>query len=541
MRVCHILTNPYSYDNRVRKECEHLVSMGFDVHVVALKSDATHKAFEVINGVKVHRTDGRSPLLATLGRLLVRIPLALSGRSDWVGRSVGNVIRVVRVNFVQESSFRGKVSKLMRMIRLVYPKNLIQRKSAHSEDELEEALREEVAFTPGQKLKVVVLLSAGVFLAPFLFIGFLASKTLFFVFGKLNRSLKPLARLIGRKFNNFIPQYVRRLNYLEKALYLQADVYQANDWDTLGVTYLSSKIVGSNFVYDSHELYDESFPNRKSLLQRAYIRALEQFYARRAAEVVTVSNEIARVLKQRYGLRNAPIVVRNIQPLVKFEKSDDDHSFHDLIGVENEMRIVVYAGLITNGRGLEELLRAATLMDESAVVVIMGPSRGYDEHLKRIASEMGVLNKKVYILDPVPPDKLPCLLQDAYVGVITTPTSVLSYYYGLSNKMFSYVQSGVPIISIDHPEKASFIRTFDVGLLIQDNRPECIADAVNYLISSPWERDRLSKNCLEAAANEINWQKEVQKYERVYVRMYERLLFGKPLTQTDQPIGEAAC
>ncbi len=545
MRVCHFLTNPYSFDNRVKKECEYLVNMGFDVFVVGMARGNEFPLRETINGVKVIRVPTHTHVFGALKMLIFQVIRAANSQGKR-GGLMSKLFILLRWFHALLKKFSPATGNILRKVKrlLILIRNKFGGK-AGAGLKLEDAIASEIALSTREKLEIIVTLFLGVLFSPLIIVLLFlrrilrAFKPLLHVFINYVKSFlirvlrvaKPLRNVFISPAKHSRKAIVRRILYLEKAIELQADVYQANDWDTLGLTYITSKIVGSQYIYDAHELYDECFPKRKKLLRRAYFRATESFFSRRAMEVITVSHEIARVLKQRYSLKNSPVVVRNVQQEIETLNTEIDNKQISLFELINqsprEKRLIAYAGKITAGRGLEELVRSSVLMKDEATVIIMGPCEpAYKQYLLDLAEELGVLEHKVCILDPVPPADLPYALKDVFLGVVSTPTEILSYYYGLSNKMFSYIQAGVPIVSIDHPEKRRFIEANQVGVLIEDNTHLSIAEAVNDLIETPEQREQLHLNCLKAA-KVTNWQNEVIAYESVFVRMYERVLFGE--------------
>ena len=124
-------------------------------------------------------------------------------------------------------------------------------------------------------------------------------------------------------------------------------------------------------------------------------------------------------------------------------------------------------GLYSGPSGLVESALAMKDMPERAALVIMGNSDP-----KFLAKLHGVIEKhdlddRVYVLDPVPSDDLAAVLQCADVGLMLTSAVCLSYFYGLGNKMFHYVNAGVPVLTAEHPEKARFVRKHGVGVTVE--------------------------------------------------------------------------
>jgi glycosyltransferase involved in cell wall biosynthesis len=342
------------------------------------------------------------------------------------------------------------------------------------------------------------------------------------VWGKARPLFQPIVRLTRQP----VLRFARGLDLIDAAYRLDANVYQANDYDTLLATWITARLRGVPFVYDIHELYDESFPTRKPFRTRYMIRLIEGRLIRRAIRTITVGDEIARVMHERYGVAR-PAVIRNAQPydgeptpvpLLRETIGDGDR--------EPRRRLFVYAGRVALGRGLPECVLAMTRIDpEQAALVILGdgdPARLRE--LRALVAEHD-LGDRVHLVPAIPSGDLPGVLADADVGLMLTQPACLSYYYGLGNKLFHYVNAGIPVLVPKQPEKQKFVEAHGVGHCCDDLTPEAIAAAMQRMIDSPEWLETLKSRCREVAPT-VSWQREATTYRSIYEGVYERILFA---------------
>lgn len=543
MRVCHMLSNPYVFDTRVKKQCEALVGMGCEVTVVA-----THRtgmaAREETNGVLVIRKPDRSEHpagLSLLGRLildwmgkllgwkavdvlcrLARPVLWLARPVPWLAcRTTGLVSGAIRkVDRAVRAGVSGvSLASAFRFLSRVRRRFVPAAKSdgpTSTMGMIAGAKRMEEAFPLHYH---VCFWAAMIFLVPVVLV---LTMVIVFTLQALNAVkmlLEALAALVPRRHP------LRWASMIERGYRADANVYQANDYDTLLAAYVCSRLRGAAMVYDSHELFDESFPNRKPFMERYWIRIWEGFFARRAVRTLTVCDSIGGVLARRYGLR-WPVTVRNAQ--VHDEVISPNAYIRKQIGDPDCRRVVfVYAGRITYGRGLLETVEAfADIPSERAALVIMGTREPTLVQKLEELIDSRKLNDRVYLLEPVPSELLPGVLAGADVGLVLTNAVCLSYYHGLGNKIFHCINAGIPVMIPPHPEKVRLVTEHDVGYCVRQITADAISREICRIIDAPQELAEMKRRCAEAAPK-ISWQVEQDKYLDLYVEVYESVILGR--------------
>jgi glycosyltransferase involved in cell wall biosynthesis len=93
------------------------------------------------------------------------------------------------------------------------------------------------------------------------------------------------------------------------------------------------------------------------------------------------------------------------------------------------------------------------------------------------------------------------------LGVTLDKDTNLNYRYSLPNKLFDYIQAGVPVLSSKLPELEKIIQTYEVGELVDEVTPEAIATKIQYLAENKTKLAWYAHQCQKAAL-ELNWEKE---------------------------------
>jgi glycosyltransferase involved in cell wall biosynthesis len=309
------------------------------------------------------------------------------------------------------------------------------------------------------------------------------------------------------KYLEFCVRAVRRITRLRPA------VVHAHDVDTLIPGYVASLLSRAKLVYDAHELWVERQHNviRYPWLRQLVI-AFEGALSRQADAVVTVNPSLAGYLAKQHDIPQ-PTVLMHCHEYQPIEPSD---VLRQELGIRPEQRIVIYAGLMKPGRGLDRLIHAAPYLDQ-AVVVLMGPERIRDS-LERLTKELKVQDR-VLFRDPVPPEEVRHYVASADIGVMPTQNVDLSYYYGSGNKLFHYLGAGVPAAVSDHPEKRRIVETYGVGVVFDETDPQDIARAINALLNNEETYRAMSQRAREATREELNWSLESRKLLSLYARL----------------------
>lgn len=279
----------------------------------------------------------------------------------------------------------------------------------------------------------------------------------------------------------------------------RADIWLANDWTALPIVERLAGEQGVPYVYDTHELALDEYQHnwRWRLFQRPIVAALEGRGIAKAASVSCVSSGIAAHLQLNYRLRERPLVIRNTPAYAAFPFREPGETIR-----------VLYHGLVTPGRGLEDCIRSVRHWKAGYTFSIIGP--GSKEYLKHLNGIMAVesVSDRVELLPPV---NMVDLVREASkfdIGLFALPGHSKQNEYVLPNKFFEYAMAGLALCVSDLPEMAELISQYQMGGLIKEVTPQTIADAINC-----FDRESIAackKNSLKAAQT-LNWEAEASR------------------------------
>ncbi len=296
----------------------------------------------------------------------------------------------------------------------------------------------------------------------------------------------------------FYAEYnIRLFRYLKKQ---PADVIGAVDYDTLKAVTRACKSTGKKMVFDAHEWFEEV----PELEGREKVKKYWMKIAREGLPAAklryTVSPSIALKMEELYG---TPFdVIRNV-PLLQG---------HEPSAIRED--IILYLGVLNQGRGLEQMILAMKEIDAKLWLVGDGDIR---EELRALASRENLLDK-VTFKGFVPHDELPPLLEKARIGINLLDGTSNSYRYSLANKFFDYVHAGLPQVCMDFPEYRRLNQEHHVATLLPDLNQFGLVYAINHFLDDNNYWFTYHATCLRARKDWC-WQHEEKKLIALYSKL----------------------
>lgn len=313
-------------------------------------------------------------------------------------------------------------------------------------------------------------------------------------------------RLVFEKGSLFYAEYnVRLFIFL---LVNKADILVANDLDTLLSNFLVTKFKNTTLVHDSHEYFTEvpELTGRPGV--KKIWKFIEQTIFPTLKYVYTVSDSIANLYKKEYGIEVK--VVRNF-PILPEVKKEITKSKQEL-GLPENKKIILYQGSVNVDRGLLEAVEAMQYLEDT-ILLIVGDGDILDQ-LKQHAVTMKV-NDKVIFKKRVYFEELYHYTLHADVGISLDKNTNINYKYSLPNKIFDYLQAGVPVLVSNMIEIQKIFFHYAIGEMIENHEPNHIADKLNIVLHDA-EKRNLWKTAIPLAAKKFCWQNEEQELKNIF-------------------------
>ena len=291
---------------------------------------------------------------------------------------------------------------------------------------------------------------------------------------------------------------------------LKIDCISSHSWHVLPLSFILKFWKKCFLIYEPHELETETVGLVGWLKMVA--RFTERLLIHKAESVCVVNQSIADWYSKNYNL-NYVWVVHNV-PYRMESLPERTGLLRSAIGLpcDDNQLLFIYQGLLTKGRGIENLIEVFVTLDSSRHLVFMGYG-DLEQFVKSIANDY----QNIHYIPAVAPNLIKNYTVDADVGLCVADKICLSYYYGAPNKMFEYAACGVASIVSDFPELSRFVVGEDCGWAINPDKIE-----LKNLILNLDEDELLIKrsNAIRAGFNYC-WENEERKLLLMYKHVFE--------------------
>ncbi|MBK6988121.1 MAG: glycosyltransferase [Bacteroidetes bacterium] len=163
-------------------------------------------------------------------------------------------------------------------------------------------------------------------------------------------------------------------------------------------------------------------------------------------------------------------------------------------------------------RGAEEAIEAIAKTENAALLFIGGGD--VLSQLKEKVKAMKIA-EKVFFLPKQPMEILYQYTSLADFGLTLDKDTNLNYRFSLPNKLFDYIQAGLPVLASDLPEVRKIIDQYKIGKIAPSTSVTDIAATMKQMISDD-HQFVLWKENLKIAASELCWENEEKKLMQIF-------------------------
>jgi glycosyltransferase involved in cell wall biosynthesis len=179
---------------------------------------------------------------------------------------------------------------------------------------------------------------------------------------------------------------------------------------------------------------------------------------------------------------------------------------------DRPIRVIYASAALTDLRGVRQVVEAMKLLgDEKVELLLLGDfyPAGFEREIRDLA------RSNVLFQCRVPFTEVNHYLSKSDIGMINF-LPLENHKEAMPNKIFEYMQAGLPIIASDFPLWREIIEDAECGLLVDPTDPIQIAAAIRTLVNQPELRHRMSQAAVIVAREHFSWQQESKKLLAIY-------------------------
>lgn len=286
-----------------------------------------------------------------------------------------------------------------------------------------------------------------------------------------------------------------------KVIKLRAEVVHFHDPEFLPFASVL-RFFGIKSIYDAHEnlaatVLDKPYIAKKyRRIAGVIVQTLEQFFGLFMNGIICATPDIALSFPPLKSLVVQNFPNDKLPSLVSDERED----------------YFVFAGMITELRGLSTVIDALDLMECNARLLLIGPFQD-DSYRRKLEEKPGW--SRVHYLPWLERQDLLQTIRKSLGGVVTF-TAAANHITAQPNKMFEYMSCGSPVIGSDFPLWREIVVDNEVGFLVDPTNAYDLSQVFDQLFINRQLVLSLGQNGIDTVIDKFSWQSEEKKLLKFY-------------------------
>ncbi|HZP99717.1 MAG TPA: hypothetical protein VFB13_09280 [Reyranella sp.] len=284
------------------------------------------------------------------------------------------------------------------------------------------------------------------------------------------------------------------------AVEVAADLYIAHYVVALPAAAEAARRHRGMLAFDAEDFHSgEGGDGEAEAFRMRLVRRIEGAILPRCSYSTAASPLIGMAYEKAYGIK--PVTMLNVFPL----SMAPDRPSHRAAG---ELRAYWFSQTVGLDRGLQAFMEGITKAQAKVTLDIRGndPWR-HGESLLALARDLGVADR-VRLLPVAAPDEMARLAASYDLGLSLETEATDSRRFCLTNKIFTYLLAGIPVMMSNTPAQTALATELDsAAAMVSLSKPATIGEALDRLA----DEQVLAKAKADAwrlARERYNWDKE---------------------------------
>lgn len=300
--------------------------------------------------------------------------------------------------------------------------------------------------------------------------------------------------------------------------FLDADVYHFHEFYILPLLFYMKRR-GKKVIYDLHEdtprdMQPGIYKRYGKIIGKLIIRLVEiyeNYHIKKADYIITATPHIAercrKLSKNVECIANYPIIHENGKADEEFDESEK--TGESISETHLKEPILCYCGSMTEDRNISMYVKMMEQI-EGKLFLAGALDDSYRKELEGITSW-----RKVKCLGYLDRSGVARLYRESDIGLCILK-NIPNTYYGFPNKIFEYMEAGLPVICSDFPNYREIVEGNNCGIAVPCNDIVAAIKAVKEIRSHPELAVQMGENGRKAVREKYNWKTEEKKLLKLY-------------------------
>jgi len=290
---------------------------------------------------------------------------------------------------------------------------------------------------------------------------------------------------------------------LRKAKSIKAHFYIAHNLAALPVAVKAAKYHKAKCGFDAEDFHRQEVSDSPLDFNHRISSFIEDKYFSYCDYITAASPLIAKAYQQLYPNLNLTVINNVFE--IKYAQPVNERT-------GDKLKLFWFSQTIGKNRGIEDVIEALNMLENEAIEIhLLGncseESQRYFISLKK--SDKSVL----HFHKPIPSEEIFSFSTQFDIGLALEPGFCYNNKIALSNKLFSYLTSGLAIIASDTAAQKAFVEeNKGVGFVYKIGNTDELASQIAYLFNNRVALRECKTKAAQLAIDKYNWEMESSKF-----------------------------
>ncbi len=289
---------------------------------------------------------------------------------------------------------------------------------------------------------------------------------------------------------------------------IATDLFIAHNLGALPAAVIAAQHQGAKIGYDAEDMHSGQFTSSNDSMYQLN-KLIEEKYFIDTDYFTAASPLIAQHYKLAYNYLQ-PVVVNNVFPRTNLAIKRNYQSGQPL-------KLFWFSQHIGASRGIEDIIVAMGKTEVATQLHLLGNCTDeYRAALINLSKTQGLAEDKLHFHPPVPAEDLFSFAAQFDIGMASETAVTLNRDICLTNKIFTYLQSGLAILASDTQAQNLFLSQYPAaGKIYLNGNISSLTDAIEGFASDAELLYQTRLSNYKLGQEDLNWEIESEKFKAI--------------------------